>query len=121
MLTTLVQNAVQHGFEGRSHGVITIEAENRDDNLMLIVADNGIGMTPATLAHVFDPFFTTKLGKGGSGLGLSVSHRLATRVLGGSLTVSSATRRWHAFHSADSAARTRQTVIPFDKKVFPRT
>lgn len=89
ILTTLVQNAVQHGFEGRSHGVITIEAENRDDNLMLIVADNGIGMTPATLAHVFDPFFTTKLGKGGSGLGLSVSHRLATRVLGGSLTVSS--------------------------------
>jgi len=41
------------------------------------------------LSHVFDPFFTTKMGKGGSGLGLSISHRIATSVLGGDLKVES--------------------------------
>lgn len=39
-------------------------------HVCLEVADSGVGMTPATLAHLFEPFYTTKdLGKG-TGLGL---------------------------------------------------
>ncbi len=56
---------------------------------MLTMRDDGIGMSDHTRRHAFDPFFTTRLGQGGSGLGLSVSHRLATTVLGGNLLVTS--------------------------------
>lgn len=55
----------------------------------LWVRDNGRGMDARTLARVFEPFFTTRLGKGGSGLGLSVSHRIATTLLQGDLRAES--------------------------------
>ena len=57
--------------------------------LSVTVEDDGIGIPPAHLGRVFDPFFTTKLGKGGSGVGLSLVYRIATSVLGGVITVKS--------------------------------
>jgi signal transduction histidine kinase len=86
VLTNLVQNAAVHGFEGKAGGHIRITAKAQDNQVELIVADDGVGMDKKVLMHVFDPFFTTRLGKGGSGLGLSVSFRIATSVLGGSLS-----------------------------------
>jgi len=38
------------------------------------VADSGHGIAPDDLAHVFEPFFSTK--PGGTGLGLSLVHRI---------------------------------------------
>jgi len=45
------------------------------------VADNGIGMSPATLARAFDPFFTTKV-DGLGGVGLPMVARFARDALG---------------------------------------
>jgi len=87
IVTNLVQNAVLHAFEGCSEGSVTLHASTQGDRLSLVVADNGKGMDTATLVHIFEPFFTTKLGRGGSGLGLSVSQRIATSVLAGDLRV----------------------------------
>jgi len=36
--------------------------------------DNGAGISPSLLTKIFDPFFTTK--SGGTGLGLTVSHKI---------------------------------------------
>lgn len=85
VLTNLVQNAAVHGFDGKTEVHIQIIATIQGDQVELVVVDDGVGMDKKVLMHVFDPFFTTRLGKGGSGLGLSVSHRIATSVLGGSL------------------------------------
>jgi len=91
VLMNLVNNALIHGLDGVADGVVEVSATASADarSVTLRVADNGRGIAPEHLAHVFDPFFTTKLGQGGSGLGLAVSHRIATRVLGGRLRAQS--------------------------------
>jgi PAS domain S-box-containing protein len=93
VLTNLIQNALLHAFAEGASGSITIAAKLRGDGsarqVALTVRDDGTGMSEHTRRHAFDPFFTTRLGQGGSGLGLSVSHRVATSLLGGNLTVES--------------------------------
>lgn len=90
ILLNLVHNAAVHGIGTRQDGRIVISAYQDKETIYLEVLDNGQGMAPNVLAHIFDPFFTTTLGKGGSGLGLSICRRIATSVLGGCLTVRSA-------------------------------
>jgi signal transduction histidine kinase len=89
VLTNLLQNAVLHGFDGEEQGRVEVSATVKGETVYLSVSDNGRGMEPLVQARVFEPFFTTRLGKGGSGLGLSVSHRIASSVLAGDLTVQS--------------------------------
>jgi signal transduction histidine kinase len=85
----LINNAVLHGFDQKSGGQITVEASVVNSVVYLVVSDNGVGMSPQLMSHIFDPFFTTKMGRGGSGLGLFVSHRIATSILGGVLNATS--------------------------------
>ncbi len=89
ILTNLIQNAILHGFADRSFGTIDIQSINQENQVILRIHDDGVGMPQTVITRVFDPFFTTKLGKGGSGLGLSISRRIATSILGGELRVES--------------------------------
>lgn len=89
VLTNLVMNAIHHGFANRPLGQVVIGARHEDARVVLWVQDNGVGMDARTVARVFEPFFTTRLGQGGSGLGLAVSHRIATTLLQGDLRVES--------------------------------
>ena len=88
-----------HAFESRKSGHILISANHQDDDdrVTLTVRDNGVGIPPMHLSRVFDPFFTTKLGKGGSGLGLSIVFNLVQDVLGGTITVESIDGRGACF------------------------
>jgi signal transduction histidine kinase len=56
--------------------------------LAIIVEDEGHGIAAADLARLFEPFFTTKEGRGGTGLGLSLS-RAMLETMGASLRVES--------------------------------
>ncbi|PTY01364.1 hypothetical protein DB346_13610 [Verrucomicrobia bacterium LW23] len=62
------------------------------DLLEFRVTDTGLGMTPAQLECIFQPFAQADASIarrfGGSGLGLSISHRLV-RLMGGSMTATS--------------------------------
>jgi len=89
VIINLTQNAILHGFDGVQQGRITIDAVDQDSLVTVTVSDNGCGIAPQNLAHIFDPFFTTKLGKGGSGLGLTISYRIVTSVLGGNMFATS--------------------------------
>lgn len=90
VVMNLVTNAVNHAFDGRAAGVIRVSAVRQSDSVVRVtIEDNGVGIPTEHLGQIFDPFFTTKLGSGGSGLGLSISHRITSKVLGGSITVHS--------------------------------
>ena len=96
-LTNLIDNAIIHGAEGRADCVVTIVATRQDSRATLTVTDNGNGIPAENLARIFDPFFTTQLGKGGSGLGLSIVYGLVTGVLGGHIAVESVAGRGTTF------------------------
>lgn len=89
VLGNLIDNAVIHGAQGRSDCVIAIAARPQDGGVTITVADNGNGIAAELLPRIFDPFFTTRLGKGGSGLGLSIVFSLVSGMLGGHITVDS--------------------------------
>ncbi|MDN3523340.1 sensor histidine kinase [Halomonas ramblicola] len=72
VLTNLLHNAAQ------AEGVerIGLSARVADERLRLWVEDDGAGIAEADRSRVFDPFFTTKPVGQGSGLGLSMVHRI---------------------------------------------
>lgn len=89
IIINLINNAYLHAFEGRSDGVLTISASSVGPSVTLRFADNGVGISPDSLSRMFEPFFSTKLGKGGTGLGMSIVENLVRETLGGAITVSS--------------------------------
>lgn len=82
-LTNLVLNALQATEGG---GRVRVFATLSDSLLTIGVEDSGRGMSEEVRARIFDPFFTTK--SDGTGLGLSVAHRIVESH-GGSILVES--------------------------------
>ena len=90
ILTNLFLNAINHGFADGRSGAITISARPRgNDEVEIIFADNGAGMTPDVQRQAFDPFFTTRRDEGGTGLGLHIVYNLVTQQLGGRMMLDS--------------------------------
>ncbi|MFZ6818934.1 sensor histidine kinase [Undibacterium sp. Ji22W] len=90
VLINLLQNAILHGFEGRTQGQMKISAQViATDRVQIKFEDNGVGIKADNLHRIFEPFFTTKLGHGGSGLGLNVTYNIVTSLLGGHIRVES--------------------------------
>jgi signal transduction histidine kinase len=90
ILTNLFLNAVNHAFAGGRSGAISISARPRgSDDVEIIFADNGAGMTPDVQRQAFDPFFTTRRNEGGTGLGLHIVYNLVTQQLGGRMMLDS--------------------------------
>ncbi|MBF0170073.1 MAG: sensor histidine kinase [Nitrospinae bacterium] len=72
-LYNLLYNAYQATGEG---GTIRVVTGVDVSEVVISVADDGIGIAPEHLDRVFDPFFTTKEPGEGTGLGLSISYGL---------------------------------------------
>ncbi|MEG3896205.1 MULTISPECIES: PAS domain-containing protein [unclassified Microcoleus] len=66
--------------------LIRISTEiNRDNQVVVRIADNGPGIPPEVQSRIFDPFFTTKPIGSGTGLGLSISYQIVKDTHGGKL------------------------------------
>jgi signal transduction histidine kinase len=90
ILTNLFLNAVNHGFADGRAGTISITARPRGhDDVEIIFADDGAGMTPDVQRQAFDPFFTTRRNEGGTGLGLHIVYNLVTQQLDGRMMLES--------------------------------
>jgi signal transduction histidine kinase len=77
ILLNLVMNALQAISDG---GLVQVGAIRRDDQVVVVVEDDGPGIPEDRRAAIFDPFYTTKKQGEGSGLGLTVVLGLVRRM-----------------------------------------
>jgi signal transduction histidine kinase len=72
----------------KSPGEIKIITRTQTGEVQALVSDNGKGIPADRLTRIFEPFYTTKAIGRGTGLGLSVSHRVIKQH-GGRISVES--------------------------------
>ena len=53
-----------------------MNVQKRDEDVIIIVSDQGEGISKRNLEHIFEPFFTTKRPGEGTGLGLSLVYKI---------------------------------------------
>ncbi|MDX1570355.1 MAG: GAF domain-containing protein [Xanthomonadales bacterium] len=89
ILTNLVTNSIVHGFGDGRIGAIRLEAEQQDDDVVMVYRDNGVGVTDDVRQRMFEPFYTTSRSSGSTGLGLHIVFNRVNRV-GGQIDITSA-------------------------------
>ncbi len=117
VLINLINNAYMHAFEGRTDGRVQIAAHTEGLCVNLSVADDGIGMSQALLSQLFQPFFSTKIGRGGTGLGMTIVENLVKKTLGGSLAVESTQGTGTTFKIRLPLVAPRDEDIGFDAQI----
>lgn len=79
VLHNLSENAVLHN---QGHTTITIELWQKKDQIIIVFQDSGIGIPKELANEVFKPFVRVDHARnsatGGSGLGLSIAHKIIT-------------------------------------------
>jgi signal transduction histidine kinase len=60
-------------------GSVVLATERRGGEVLVRIADRGVGIPAEVLGKIFDPFFTTKDVDKGTGLGLALSHGIVER------------------------------------------
>ena len=106
-VASLVNNAVAALPEG---GTISLRTRSSDGEVVLEVADDGVGIDPRDINRIVDPFFTTR-GPASSGLGLSIAYNLVSQS-GGKLSVDSQQGVGTTFTARLPAAPAEFAILP---------
>jgi len=86
-LKQVLMNVIANGIEAMADGgKIIISTTKWLNDFEIRIQDNGTGIDKKHLLRIFEPFYTTK--QKGSGLGLSISHRIVQAHRGGMHAVS---------------------------------
>jgi two-component system, OmpR family, phosphate regulon sensor histidine kinase PhoR len=93
VISNLLDNAVKFTEPG---GSVTVRLENRTRDVLVEVADTGIGIQPEDLPCVFDAFCRIDKKTEGSGLGLAIAKAIVS-AHGGTITVESAYKKGSIF------------------------
>ena len=80
-IMNVVSNAIESYDKTVSERIVSIDVDDNDDSVVILVKDNGVGIAPNNMPSVFDPFFTTKGSRAegshnGFGMGLSITQKL---------------------------------------------
>lgn len=89
IIQNLVDNALDHAFQRLDKGVIALTAKKEQDHLILVISDNGRGLSPEIKMHIFEPFFTTGRTKQHTGLGLHLVSQWVNKLMNGRIEVTS--------------------------------
>jgi two-component system sensor histidine kinase HupT/HoxJ len=83
VVMNIVQNACD-SIEAQAEQRIRVAIRQEGDDAVILISDNGPGISDAARSKLFEPFFTTKPVGKGTGLGLSISYKIVEEH-GGSL------------------------------------
>jgi signal transduction histidine kinase len=88
-IVNIFENAVDACAEDRSRPThrITFRVDSQPEHVVFEIADDGVGMTPATREKIFDMFYSSK-GRSGTGLGLFIARQVVHQH-GGAIRVDS--------------------------------
>jgi len=84
MVLNILNNAAEAMKQMETGKKIVVTSSVEGESVILTISDSGPGIAPEVKNKIFDPYFTTK--SDGTGIGLSLSHRIVTDH-GGTLTV----------------------------------
>ena len=70
-------------------GTVRVSTRSTEEEVRLVVEDDGHGIPAELLPRIWDPFFTTRGAGEGLGLGLSLVHRIVHDDMGGRIDVQS--------------------------------
>lgn len=76
---TILNNLVSNAIKYSNAGVISIKCNYKDDNLIIAVQDEGVGISKDNIPFIFDRFFQvdrSRSKKLGTGLGLSIVKKM---------------------------------------------
>ncbi len=130
----ILQNLLSNSVKFTEKGTIMVNADHSIDNVVITVADTGIGISEGHLPHIFDEFRqadgSTSRKYGGTGLGLAIAQKF-TSLLGGTLSASSVYGKGSVFTlvlplqympvSPDSASQTIEVSPYASEPVLPDT
>ncbi|HEB90468.1 MAG TPA: hypothetical protein ENI85_12930 [Deltaproteobacteria bacterium] len=74
-LVNLIRNAIESGSD---HVNVSLDERASEELALIEIRDDGPGVAPEERLRIFEPFYTTRRSTGGTGLGLSVVHGIAT-------------------------------------------
>ena len=78
LITTLLRNLIDNAIRYTPHGGnVTITSQLEDQQLRITVRDSGPGIPEEIQQQIFERFFRNSSSVSGSGLGLSISQRIA--------------------------------------------
>ena len=82
LVAKIIENSL-HAVEGLDdrNGTIKIDTARKNDEILVTIIDNGVGITPDKRSKIFKPFYTSR--EGAMGLGLPLAGHLARKYEGG--------------------------------------
>jgi len=79
VLLNIINNAID-ALENQSNPMIFIKIKKDMDRVIILIEDNGPGISKSLKEKIFNPFYTTK--KEGTGLGLLITQKILSRIDG---------------------------------------
>lgn len=83
LLINLIDNAIKFTSE---KGWVKLQARRENENFVMLISDNGVGISKEDLARVKEKFYKGKHSKSHSGIGLSIADEIS-KLHGGKLEV----------------------------------
>lgn len=83
ILFNLAENGLKYNLTG---GWLGISVQRTEEDVILVVSDNGVGIPPEAMGYIFERFYRVDKARsreaGGAGLGLSIVHDMVERNYG---------------------------------------